>query len=375
MARIPGVNKWWVDKLTAQGISKEEADIIARWTEVDDCAKNLYDIVYTLRSGVVGGGLDDALTKVRENKEREKRAAENEYTLKKTKLSGKAAKKSKDKPSDDDSGKVKELEEAYKKKVVDIEERFAKELAAVQQSWAGLIGEVDFWPAVKAYIRCLVPDAEVDPYHFYNICPVCNFRSTASYRTSKDAVARPEYNQVCSNCGFIYGAALVCMCPLCNSGNSSPLRSGRPLAPLFELLPRVYGVYEDVDHYPPYSEPGKKKDVVDSHQPEEDMMEVVPSFMRGLPSPAAPPTMSWEQNYKQFTDPEYRYHMVCPICLFEWYVVFWFPPSFTETPHLCICGSPMKTVKGKQEEGIPDGAVFYECSNPNCREGRLKNWG
>jgi len=185
---------------------------------------------------------------------------------------------------------------------------------------------------VQSYVRCIKPKAVVDLAHWRGMCPYCG------YISDDDADSR---NQVCSNCARPYTPVYMTACPCCNSGMSHPvsdvIRGDARLDPVSELYPVVWSCEEDHNNYPPYT-------------------------------PAVGNHRRWRADYSKFTCPEYVFHLVCPLCLFEWDTYIGLPEEFTMLRDLCpICGSPCKATRRKGKYG---GKVL-ECTNPDCEEGDL----
>lgn len=351
------VKGWWVSELSKQGIpsdTDEIGDRIATWVVTKNNKKNLYDILYKEEIDRLEREQTQAEVTLNKTYKSKKKDIENRYNdeLKKVKSGG------------SDEAK---LMDARSKELTAADTELRKTMSAMEKDYEKQKNSVDIWPYVTAYIKCLSPDAVVDPVHFDNRCPGCGIKHTFH---SPDGLV--EYNQICDNCAYITRAKYICLCPLCNSGSSWPAsqsmgirtkckKCGEQLKmeetpigvhiefkcscgfenpsqidPIYELLPVLDGVYQDMDkgHYPPYTPPNAPAEYV--------------------------------EDYKKLNPPESRYTFTCPICLYRWAAVWWIPSNLGGAKDICpVCGSPMKPTGGKG----PSGNEELECTNPACNEG------
>jgi hypothetical protein len=312
-------------------VPEEDIDTICNWVALETDT-NLYEALEKSKSGVEDT-ISMELGKLESAQEGEK-----------AKVSAQAVAEKHERGLDKEKADPKEIEKVDKKYQPALEaitRRYAKEKKKLAASLRAGAGVVDVWPSIRAYVRCIAPDAEVDPLHYENVCPYCNYKHDTVFQGKNQVEEFKEYNQICHNCGKVLIACYVCTCPLCNGGNSKPARRISTPAEadaVWELTPRIWGIYEDLEHYPAIPKP---KGAVDT----------------------------WVEDYKKQCAPEFRYHMICPICLYEWYVVFWFPEAFSGIKHLCPCGEEM--VKMPSRFDRDDGAVLWKCPNPGCNAGKL----
>jgi len=187
---------------------------------------------------------------------------------------------------------------------------------------------------VRAYVRCMVPNAEVDVAHFRNICPVCHYRNDNRWDHTdisffSGGKSIPEYNQICNNCASFLPPQYLCTCPCCNSGLERPVSGTPEFKPFTEFFPRVYGVYQDLENFPPH-----------------------------------PQLCNTE--YENYNTPENRYVLVCPICLYSWSIVMYAEDDYENKSGLCpVCGSKMRKTKRRGKYG----GVILECSKKSCNQG------
>jgi hypothetical protein len=322
------VDKWWSARLSKQGVPADVASRIIGWVKKKATKDTLWDVL-----------VNDAVTELSTEQKKESRSIQRDAEKKNEaaqerynkaletarKLGGKAGRIATDEAEQELQKERNAIDREQKASVRKLEadgNRKAKDIAR------------DVWPHIQGYIRCLVPDAVIDPSHFNNICPVCNAR----HEETNDGLV--EYNQICSNCGKVLPSGYVCVCPLCNSGLSVTVKEcghGKGFDPLFELMPRIIGVFEDLDHFPPFTPEARSHD-------------------------------DWAEDYKKWNSPECRYVLVCPICLYKWSIVIWIPPQIWNEKLLCpVCGSKMKATGKRGKEGGEE----VVCTNPECETGDI----